>query len=230
MKVVIADTGALISLVHVGKVDLIEKVFGELYIAQAVWEELNDYENPFFEKSLLKELKNKVVAIKGSNHLNMIMDYGESESVILYEEVNADLLLLDDRRARQIAESLNVECIGSIGLLIMAKQKGFIKEMRPIFEECMKLRRYFSKKLLNAILLRIGESTIDKTIKTPLGAVLFLKLSYLEILFFTLVHQLSLNFSYIPLYLPNGQKKTNPKSIPHRTGTCSFACGSGRSV
>lgn len=38
MKIVIADTGALISLGLVGKVRLIEKVFGDFYIANAVWE------------------------------------------------------------------------------------------------------------------------------------------------------------------------------------------------
>lgn len=161
MKVVVADTGALISLGHVDKLDLIEKVFGELYIAHAVWEELNEYENPYFDKSVLKKFQSKVVAIKGRNHLNMIMDYGESQSVILYEEVTADLLLIDDRRARQIAESLNVECIGSIGLLLKAKQLGFIKELKPIFVEWMRLQRYFSKKLINAVLLQIGESIID---------------------------------------------------------------------
>lgn len=161
MKVLVSDTGALISLALVGKLDLIEKVFGELHIAQAVWEELNNYENPCFDKLELEKLQDKVTSIKGSNHLNMIMDYGESESVILYEEVNADLLLIDDRRARLIAESLSVKCIGSIGLLIKAKQKGFIIELKPIFLEWMKLHRYFSKSLLNAILLRFGESAID---------------------------------------------------------------------
>lgn len=40
MKIVIADTGALISLGHVEHIGLIEKVFGDFYIAQAVWEEL----------------------------------------------------------------------------------------------------------------------------------------------------------------------------------------------
>ena len=45
MKVVVADSGALISLGHISQIDLIEKVFGEFYIAHAVWKELNEYGN-----------------------------------------------------------------------------------------------------------------------------------------------------------------------------------------
>ncbi len=63
MKVVIYDSGALISLGHVSQINLIEKIFGDFYIAQAVWKELNDYENHEFDKSVLKDLKMKVVVI-----------------------------------------------------------------------------------------------------------------------------------------------------------------------
>ena len=124
MKVVIADTGALISLGIAGVLDLIEKVFDKFYIANAVWEELQNYENPAFQKHFLYYIKQRVVKITSKNHLTLIMDYGESESVILYEERKADYLLIDDNKARIIAESLNINCIGSIGLLIKAKQKA----------------------------------------------------------------------------------------------------------
>ena len=64
---------------------MIEKVFGEYYIAEAVWNELNSYDNPDFDCSILPDLKTRVRQIRSKNHLLMIMDYGESESVILYE-------------------------------------------------------------------------------------------------------------------------------------------------
>ena len=134
MKLVIADAGALISLGHVEHIELIEKVFGDFYIAQAVWEELQKYKNPEFNPLILNKLKGRVMQIKTKNHLSMVMDYGESESVILYEELKADYLLIDDNKARIIAESLDVNCIGSIGLLIKAKHNGLIVELKPIFE------------------------------------------------------------------------------------------------
>ena len=162
MKIVIADTGALLSLGHVGYIDLIEKVFGDFYIAWAVWQELNDYDHPEFDKHALKELETRVVKIKSKNYLLMVMDYGESESVILYEEMGADFLLVDDNKARTLAESLNINCIGSIGLLLKAKQKELITELKPIFEKWISTGRYFSKNLLNKILLEVGETSIDE--------------------------------------------------------------------
>ncbi|MBW8050508.1 MAG: DUF3368 domain-containing protein [Cytophagales bacterium] len=160
MKIVIADTGALISLGLTGHIYLIDKIFGDFYIANAVWEELQRYDNPDFDKSLLVQLKKRVESIKSKNHLSVIMDYGESESIILYEELKADYLLIDDNRARIIAESLDVKCIGSIGLLIKAKQKGLLSDLKPIFEKWIITGRYFSKKLLNKILLQTGETLI----------------------------------------------------------------------
>ncbi len=162
MKLVIADTGALISLGHVGHIKLIEKLFGDFYIAQAVWEELQNYENSEFDVNIINDLKKSVVRIKTRNYLSMVMDYEESESVILYEELQADYLLIDDNKARIVAESLDINCIGSIGLLIKAKQKGLIEELKPIFEKWMSTGRYFSIKLLNKVLNDLGENPLTE--------------------------------------------------------------------
>ena len=53
MKIVIADTGALISLGHIDRIDLISKLFGEFFIAQAVFDEIQNYEHPDFDKTVL---------------------------------------------------------------------------------------------------------------------------------------------------------------------------------
>jgi len=90
------------------------------------------------------------------------MDYGESESLILYKELQADFLLIDDKKARRIAESLNVNCIGILGLLSIANDKGLIKSLRPVFKSFLKNKRYYSIELLNAILLSKGEDLIKK--------------------------------------------------------------------
>lgn len=157
---IIADTGAIISLSLVGQLPIIEKLFGKFYIPNAVFEELQNYGNPLFDERIIHDLSNRVVEIKSENYLSMLMDYGESESVILYKELEADYLLIDDSKARSIAESLDIVCIGSVGILIRAKQKGLIVELRSIFEFWLANDRHFSKKLLNQILKQQGESLI----------------------------------------------------------------------
>lgn len=160
MKIVIADTGAIISLIHIGQLHLIEKVFGEYYIAKAVWIELNNYDNPEFDRAKLNELKPRVKGISSKNYLSTFMDYGEAESAILYEELGANYLLIDDNKARKIAESFKIVCIGTLGLLLKAREKGLISELKPIFEKMIKVGRYFSKNLLNDILIKTGEQKI----------------------------------------------------------------------
>ncbi len=161
MKVVIADTGVLISLIHIKQLDLIEEIFGEYYIAKAVWIELNNYDNPDFDKGELNKVKTKVKEIHSKNYLSTIMDYGEAESSILYEELNADFLLIDDNKARKIAESLDINCIGTLGLLLEAKKQNLLNELKPIFEILLTTGRYFSKILLNGILDKLGEDLIS---------------------------------------------------------------------
>jgi uncharacterized protein len=135
MRIVVADTGTLISWGIVGKIEIINKVFDEFFIPYAVFEELEKYKNPEFPKKYMKLLQNHISEIKSKNHLALLMDYGESESVILYQELNADFLLIDDQKAGIMAESLGVNCVGSIGLLLLAKQKGIVKNLYSIFRK-----------------------------------------------------------------------------------------------
>lgn len=161
MKIVVADTGTLISLGLAGKIEIIDQIFDEFYIPTAVWKELEKYENPAFPKIYRNQLKSNTLQIKSKNHLALLMDYGESESVILYHELDADFLLIDDQKARIMAESLGVNCIGSIGLLLVAKQKGLLKNQHSIFQIWLENERYFSKNLLNEVLIKSGEEPIN---------------------------------------------------------------------
>ncbi|MPR33493.1 DUF3368 domain-containing protein [Salmonirosea aquatica] len=140
-----------------GQIHLIEKLFGEFYIAQAVWEELKNYENPKFDNEILQDLEKHVIKTKSENYLSVVMDYGESESVILCKELQADYLLIDDNKARTIAEALEIRCIGSVGLLIKAKQLGLVEKLKPIFTDWLENGRYFSKRFLNSILKEVEE-------------------------------------------------------------------------
>ena len=90
-----------------------------------------------------------------------LVDYGESEAILLCKETNSDYLIIDDKRAREVAEEIGIECIGTIGILFRAKGKGFIKELRPLFLEFIENDRYYSKLILNEILKKAKEQKID---------------------------------------------------------------------
>jgi predicted nucleic acid-binding protein len=74
MKIVVADTGTLISLGLAGKIEIIDQIFDEFYIPTAVWKELEKYENPAFSKIYRNQLKSNTLQIKSKNHLALLMD------------------------------------------------------------------------------------------------------------------------------------------------------------
>ncbi|MEW5768418.1 MAG: DUF3368 domain-containing protein [bacterium] len=67
--------------------------------------------------------------------LNVILGHGESEAITLAKEIKADLIILDDDKARKIAISEGLKVSGLLALLIQAKETGIIKRIRPLIEE-----------------------------------------------------------------------------------------------
>jgi len=138
---VIADSGPIFSLALIDKLSILDSLFETIRISKAVWEEISKDDTKPFHELICSYFNNKVVGITGSNELTFIMDYGESESVILYKELNANFLLIDDKKARTIAENYNINCIGTLGLLSNAKDKGLIKNLRPLFIDFLNNKR-----------------------------------------------------------------------------------------
>lgn len=157
---VIVDAGPIFSLAIIDKLELLNEFFDDVQIAAAVWEEITLNKQANFYKTIKSFFKFKIKGIQGFNDLTFVMDYGESESVILYRERNANFLLIDDKKARNIAENYNINCIGTLGLLSAAKDKGLLNELRPLFKVFIENQRYYSIKLLNTLLEKHGEQQI----------------------------------------------------------------------
>lgn len=86
------------------------------------------------------------------------IDEGEAEAIALYEELHADLLLVDDQEARLVAQKLGLSQIGLLGLLAEAKLKGLIHEpLAQVLEELLDQGFRASSTLIAAILNKVGE-------------------------------------------------------------------------
>ena len=158
---VVSDSGPIFSLAIIDKLGILNKLFDEIYIPKAVWEELTRDKTTDHYQRIVEYFEHQVKEISGFNELTFIMDYGESESLILYKETNADYLLIDDKKARKIAENFGMQCIGTIGILSIARDNGLIDELKPLFKMFIENRRYYSLHLLNAILKKHNETKIQ---------------------------------------------------------------------
>lgn len=86
---VIADAGPIFSLAIIEKLEILNSLFNEIKIPLAVWNEINIDKSQAFYNKIKSFFQNRVLEIKGVNDLSLILDYGESEAVILYRELNA---------------------------------------------------------------------------------------------------------------------------------------------
>ena len=124
--IVIADTTPLISLMKIGRLDLIFHLFGEIMIPKAVFDELV-YNSRFPEES--RQMKEssfiKTVVVEDIKSVELLrrstgLDAGESEAIILSDKLKASILLMDEVKGRQVAKQMGIQIMGTIGMLLAA--------------------------------------------------------------------------------------------------------------
>ena len=156
----IADTSPLISLIIVEKLDLLEKLYGEYCIPNAVWQELTNH-NAI--KNYTQEIEQLSIKIHNVSY-NILpingIDIGETECILLYKELNADYLLIDDKKGRDIAELNDINCIGTLTVLFKAKEKGYLTEIRNLFVKLIENKRFYSKSIMNFFLEQANEKQL----------------------------------------------------------------------
>jgi len=156
---VVSNSSIIIALVRISRLDLLEKLFKKVIVPEAVWKEVTVEGKPGREKILragfihVARVRNKRLALL----LKEFVDEGEAEAITLALEVNADILLIDDRDARDLAKKLGLQVMGALGVLALAKYRGLIQKVKPIIDELIKRGFWISKKILEKFLRELGE-------------------------------------------------------------------------
>lgn len=92
------------------------------------------------------------------NYLLTQLDIGEAEAIVLAQEKQADWLLVDENKARTIAQRLGLPMIGTVGLLLLAKQQGKIPAVRPQLDALRSHQFRLSHKVYALVLTQANES------------------------------------------------------------------------
>ncbi len=155
--IVIADAGPIFSLAIVKKLDILSSLFDQIRIPVAVWAEITTKQDTPFYSEIVVFFEERVASLERFNDLTFTLGKGEAESILLYKELEADYLLIDDKKARTLAENFGIQCIGTIGILVAGQEKGLIDQLRPLFKLLIGNKRYYSEALLNKVLQEKGE-------------------------------------------------------------------------
>lgn len=122
----VCDSSPLIGLHQIGRMDLLRGLFVRLTVPPAVVKEVAP-EVSLPDWICLEPLRQPA----GSRLLSASLGPGESEAIALAMEISADLIILDDRPARRLAQSLGLSVVGTVGILLAAKRRGMIPLVRP---------------------------------------------------------------------------------------------------
>ncbi len=161
--IVVSDTTPIISLMKVGKLNLLKEMYGEVVIPFAVYDELTC--NAAMAKEIITIEENQFLRVNEvDNHFavnllreQMNLGTGESEAIVLAESMQADLLLIDEKRARRIAKEMGIRITGTIGLLLHAKTTEHIINIKPILDEMIAQNIRISDRLYDEILTLVDE-------------------------------------------------------------------------
>jgi len=145
---IVANSSPLIALAKIEKMDLLRY---DIVIPKAVFDEITKPKKEY-GKELHEWGKDRVVKVgnkRAIEYLEIILGRGETEAIVLAEEINAEAVLIDDLKARKIANLRGLKVIGTIGILLDAKEKGLIREVKPLLDELAKKKIRISKQLYN---------------------------------------------------------------------------------
>jgi len=157
--IIIADSSPLISLAIIDMLELLEYYFDKVYVPFAVYKEVSVFEKPFSEK-LKHYLEQKVLTVENIHMVSVInerIDLGEAEAITLAFEKKADLIILDDSKARKTAKRNGLTVIGTLGLLLEAKKEGKIENLKQYIQILSDNDIRLSEQLKMDILIEAGE-------------------------------------------------------------------------
>ena len=124
--IVVSDASPLITLAGVGQLHLLQALYGEVLVPSAVWDEVAHDERPGMQE-ILSATWVRVVPVPQHSFLLALqndLDDGEAEALALAAEVRADVVILDERRWREVAVWMGFRVIGAAGVLVQAKASG----------------------------------------------------------------------------------------------------------
>jgi len=161
--IVVCNTSPLTNLAAIGQFELLHQLYGEVHIADGVWAELNAYGGDWpgrketanahwiWRRTVGDQVR---VAV-----LLRDLDRGEAESIALALEIGADLILMDEQDGRHMAQRLGLRVTGVVGMLLEAKGKGRIDQLRPYLDALRWTANfYLSDAVYRAVLTLAGEA------------------------------------------------------------------------
>jgi uncharacterized protein len=159
---IVSDTSPISNLIQINRLDILESLFQEIVIPPKVHDEIEQLTNfgvnltAYYSATWIRK-EHPYNSLKLAS-LKTIVDEGESEAIVLAQELGATYLLIDERIGTKIAHQEGLQTIGLIGVLIKAKMAGFVSSVMPIVEDLENIAGFWvGERLKNLIRNQVNE-------------------------------------------------------------------------
>ncbi len=161
-RIIVADTGPLIALARLNRLDLLAALFSKIHIPQIVLSEASvNTEYAEAEPILSFAMQHASVEQTIDNDLNRrllaALDAGEAQAIVLARKLHCGVLM-DEKRGRQVALKRGIAVVGVLGVLLQAKREGYLGELKSILLQLQHSDYRLSEELLERVLELAGES------------------------------------------------------------------------
>lgn len=149
-KIVISDTSCLVVLEKINELDLLKNIYSDVLTTPEV---KSEFGKPLPGWIKIRSPKN----IDFQNKLEDKIDKGEASAIALGAETEDCIVILDDLKARKVAESLHLNFTGTIDILVKAKEMGIIASVKPLLTKLKSVGLRFSNDVERELLNQSGE-------------------------------------------------------------------------
>lgn len=160
--IVVSNTTPLIGLAVVNQFDLLAHLFGKIIIPTAVYHEavLFGREQGGAKQEIRKANWIEVVPVRDQLAVDVLLDEldrGEAETIVLARELNADWVLMDEKKGRRKLGEMSIPKIGTVGLLLKGKQIGYLERLEPCLDQLRRDGFSLSQRVIHQALLQANE-------------------------------------------------------------------------
>ena len=150
---VISDTSSLILFDKIGELELLTKVYDLIITTPQI---ALEYGKSLPEWIHIVDIKDKKYQV----FLETQVDWGEASAIALAKEIENSILLLDDLKARKLADKLNMRFTGTLGVFHKAKQLGIVDKIKPLITKLLMTNFRISENIIFE-LLKINDEIED---------------------------------------------------------------------
>jgi len=159
--IVVSDSSPILNLGLIGHLHLLASLYREVLIPPAVYQELRRSVRDEHLVDLGSNPWITVVSAQNQEHVRELsdqLDAGEAEAIVLALEKRADLLLVDERRARRVAAALGLRVTGLLGILVEAQRAGLVERVKPVLDDLIARAGFWiGADLYAKVLAEVGE-------------------------------------------------------------------------